>query len=496
VVFRNKIQAIVAESKDNRLRGPTRKQIRTTIDNAEKTFQRCWATLVSLKTLEGLNGASILDFQPNLAAELFNLDNAYRQLIRRRRILIGRKAFCAQTWFRKRMRALDQDLNALRTCMRLGRTLGDVFAWAFYRFDQPLLERHLKHPANPHTPPGIGGRGELEFIRRARPNGFLPLYHGVTTFLRIGDVSFFNLSKGRVSAIGELKSRSIAPGELALSVHIVSDNKEKIPFLDLGREITDKQKIAELSGSFSGVKSQVERQMKKAAEALRPVTVSGNSDLRNAFHINELADFASQLCTQGLSFKQVGKGLLLAGSEPYRGKSLSSRIFSKVSPAFVLRRMKRAKEHVIGIFDPALHDNGMLCSELDNNVRLGLPPLFWLPCDIDFLEKVYFLRAIVATVYNPAHLFNALRERGYEITSNWPINGPPRFEIRKAVRAGAAGVEQFNFFVGLIQHRFMREEAIIESFEHGLTELHKLIQLHGLNSGQSARLELSFVHML
>src|ERR1700731_315751 len=179
---------------------PTRKQIRHLIDEAELSYRKVWSTLVSMKTGVGLDGNAILAFQPTLASALFRLDDGYRKLIQAQRSDIRRKASIPEQRFRQRMRAIAEDLKALRSTMKIGRDIGDAFAWAFLREDQELIENHFSHPPNPHTPPGIGGRGELEFVRQFRPAGFLMLYHGATSFLRVGDVSFVDLKSGRVTA--------------------------------------------------------------------------------------------------------------------------------------------------------------------------------------------------------------------------------------------------------------------------------------------------------
>lgn len=167
---------------------------------------------------------------------------------------------------------------------------------------------------------------------------------------------------------------------------------------------------------------------------------------------------------------------------------MSGRIYSKASQASILKRMARTRERVSTICDPALPDNSILFSELEHGVRIGIAPLFWFPCDTDFLEKIYFMRAIVGTIYNPAHFFSALRERGYDVHTEYPKSGTPKFEIRKTVSKDIAAIEGFNFFLGLIQHRFMREAKIIESFDAALAQVPELV------SGQAARLQLSVVH--
>jgi hypothetical protein len=477
----------IAEAGEEVRQRPTRKQVRACVDDAERSYRKCWQTLASLRKAE-LDGCALFDFQPTLASALFKLDDAYRRLVHHRGALIQKKASHSAIRFRHRMRALDQDLKALRTAMRVGRNLGDAFAWTFYQYDQASLERHFNHPANPHTPPGVGGRGELEFIRQTRPQGFLMLYHGITSFLRIGDVSFFDVSTGRISAIGELKSVLVEPGKLIVRLQTISNKRDKIPFVVPNQAGTPPANREQIPAMNTQLKTTLERQMKKMTEVVRHSKPERNADLKNAYHIDELATFAKQLSSKQLAYQRIGKGGILVGCSPFRGRSLSSRIYSKASQASVVRQLSRIKAPLATICDPALPDNSILASELDPGVSLGIPPLFWLASDIDFLERVYFMRAIVATVYNPAHLFEALRNQGYDVRTEYPKTGPPRFQISKKVSKDIAEIEGVDFFLRLIQHRFMREAKIIESLEAVLG------QMPGLVSGRAARLGISFVH--
>src|SRR5439155_22781741 len=125
---------------------------------------------------------------------------------------------------------------------------------------------------------------------------------------------------------------------------------------------------------------------------------------------------------------------------------LSSRIYSSTSQASIFKRMAGIRKRVATICNPALPDNSLFVSELDPGVHFGMPPLFWFPCDAGFLEKIYFKRAIVGTIYNPAHLLAALRERGYEVRTEYPKSDRPKFEIRKAVADGTAAIEGLDFY--------------------------------------------------
>ena len=56
------------------------------------------------------------------------------------------------------------------------------------------------------------------------------------------------------------------------------------------------------------------------------------------------------------------------------------------------------------------------------------------------------MRAFVGTIYNPAHLFRALRERGYDVRTEYPKTGTPKFEISKRVSSDITGNKRSRFF--------------------------------------------------
>jgi hypothetical protein len=432
-----------------------------------------------------LDGCALFDFQPALASALFELDDAYRRLAHHQEVLIRKKPSFSAIRFGQRMRALGQDLEALRAAIRVGRNLGDAFAWTFYQYDQPSLELHFKNPPNPPTPAGIGGRGELEFIKQVKLRGLVVLYHGITTFLRIGDVSFFDPLTGRITGIGELKSKPAEPGKMIVRMHSIHrGEREKIPFINLSRTANNREQDRDEEARFKAV---IERQMKKMVEVVNLSEPNRKADLQDAYHIDELGNFAKQLSLKRPAFQRVGKGGVLVGC-PFRGKSLSGRIYSSTSQASIFKRMAGIRKRVATICNPELPDNSIFASKLDPGVYHGIPPLFWFPCDTDFLEKIYFMRAIVWTIYNPAYLFRGLRERGYEVHTEYPKSDRPKFEIHKAVSKGVAAIEGFDFYLALIEQRFMREAKIIEGFDRVFREAPKLA------SGQETRIELSFVH--
>jgi hypothetical protein len=466
-----------------------RRRVRACIDDAENTFAQCWRTLVAIKGLK-VSGNEMFEFQPNLATALFKLDDIYRRLTEARKRLIRDKVSHPAAWFEQRMRSSDKDLKGLRSAIDVGRSLGDAFAWLFYKQDQPLLERHFKQPLNPHTPAGIGGIGELEFVRQIRPPGFFALYHGITSFLRIGDVSFYDLKTRRISSIGELKSTPVGPGKLTIWVHLIGKMGSNIPFVDPARKVEIMPKAPHPARNQARFQERLKKQLKLAAEVARAEANNRKASLLDAYHMKELGLFAKELSENGIAYQQVGQGLLIAGAAAFRGRSLSGRIFSKTSDKSVLKRMRKITLHVTALADPTLPDNSLYFSEFDNCVRLGWPPLFWYPCEADFLEALYFQRLMIATVYNPAHLFKRLRALGYQVTLE-PANtdAPPAIKVTKKTSNGVMQLEHFDFFLRLIQQRFMREERIVEMLDGAANELPQL------SPGEAARVQFGFVHM-
>ena len=156
--------------------------IRQAIDAAESDFRRCWGVLRAWKENSLGVGATLFDFQPRLANALMSLEQKYNDVIRRRNYLISTKSRRSQTTFSRDLRRLRIDADALKEAMSLGRGPGDAFAWPFYSNSPEMLKKHLENPAIGHFPTGIGGRGEIEFIRHARAEKHFLLHHGSRVF--------------------------------------------------------------------------------------------------------------------------------------------------------------------------------------------------------------------------------------------------------------------------------------------------------------------------
>jgi hypothetical protein len=171
----------------------------------------------------------ILKFQPSLAKAIFRLDKLHSQLASERKDLVQRKQALSAHWLRSRLRKIRDLQDSLATAASIGRSLGDGLAWVFYREDPASLSAHSTHDPIRHIPNTTGGRGEVSFIQATQAiDGYFILYHGITTLLRHGDLSVFNLKTGRLAAIGELKTTRVGPKELSITVALMGAHDREL----------------------------------------------------------------------------------------------------------------------------------------------------------------------------------------------------------------------------------------------------------------------------
>jgi hypothetical protein len=168
----------------------SRSRVAATIKRAEAIFQSCF-DMLRPGTSPQTDGAGLLAAQKRLIDGQYILNNQYRALIREKKRLIQAKSKYNPSWFKHRMATLDMYVKTIVSTIGVGKAIADGYAWVFYQDDQSLLNKHLEYEQQTFLPPGVGGIGEIAFVDKLQGfNGHLVLYHGITSFLRMGDVSF------------------------------------------------------------------------------------------------------------------------------------------------------------------------------------------------------------------------------------------------------------------------------------------------------------------
>jgi hypothetical protein len=196
----------------------------------------------------------------------------------------------------------------------VGKVLGDSFAWLFYQKERKLLKEHQKHQRIMRSAVGTGGLGEITFIKRLpKVNHYFVIYHGTTTFLRLGDISMIDTKTLKVAAIGELKSHKLGDTEINITVKLVgpklmSDLVPPGPKYYGERPTLRKLEPAQIE--------RLNRQITAIENSFKPIetnTIGTGPELRVDWNIAKLGALYRSSNARKFTYVKADRGLLLAG---------------------------------------------------------------------------------------------------------------------------------------------------------------------------------------
>lgn len=283
------------------------KDIHNVLDSAEKSYRTCWKILRCWKENEIRAGTSLLDLQPTLGDALILLDQTYNKVIKFRDLLIQANQRRPRTSTPSHLRLLDRYATALKEAMALGRSLGDAFAWIFYRNSAEMLKKHLEHTPIGHFPTGIGGRGEIEFIRHAKAEKHFLRHHDITSFLRIGDISFVDVNSWKVTALGELKSLRNTDGHLDVTLHVISSDRKDLPQIRSVPGAIQQGSFGEKPTPSPEFKQRLKKQMASMSSTLAHHKADIKASLFHAYHTEELSSLARNLEGHKVAYGRAGQ---------------------------------------------------------------------------------------------------------------------------------------------------------------------------------------------
>lgn len=396
------------------------------INSVGTEFQSCLETVLAIETgaLKDELGQRIIEFQPKLFDAIAILDDCYRNIKQEEKRLIARKKTLKPTWFKSRMSRLANYRSALREAMNVGRSIGDGFAWFFYERDRELIAEHLQHDLQPLLPPKIGRIGEracLDMLRYV--DGHFQLFHGITSFLRMGDFSFVNLSTLRISAIGELKTMQVKDGQYSSSLSIVSKTQDALPnFESLIAKNSTKSEQARQK-LLPNMEKRRKRQVKQIGEAIaedEKVSLKRSIDAKqNEFYFEAIEEVVSDCSSQKMSTKKVSDGLMVCAVRLGKRGKLSDALFSK-SSFDVDRHAKELPNEVLKIMVPKSKENSLYVGSIGfakENLFYSpdrFPFVLW-PLKPNIMTDIIFGRVMVLTFFNPLPFKLALEKRGLEV---------------------------------------------------------------------------------
>jgi len=146
----------------------TKKKVRQAIDSAESIYMECWKFLSHIKAgrFDQLTSADLTSFQPKLAKAIYDLSEVHRNIANQKSTLLSnRHEHPRSDWLKTRLAGLDAADDLITRAISVGKGIGDGFAWFYYQRDRYFILMHQAEQRQKHAPPGIGGVGEIEFIK-------------------------------------------------------------------------------------------------------------------------------------------------------------------------------------------------------------------------------------------------------------------------------------------------------------------------------------------
>ncbi len=291
--------------------------------------------------------------------------------------------------------------------------------------------------------------------------------------MRIGDVSLIDLKTLKLSALGELKTINIAPGQLQIRLELIGPKTETPLFPEISPE---KGKGVSPIMLSRHQQERLKHQIKYMQETImneQRQQVKENLSLDAQIYTEQFTELVKNARTGEILYEQFGKGLILAA---YRSpkRSMYKRLYASDSKAlphnvdgvesYTLRIMKHGSKH------NSIYIGSLFYSENNGpNFLFGTIPLFWWPVDPEIIRSIIFEEVIIFSIYNPAHLFERLECDGFEIE----VVSPKHFLLRKHIGKSMIAFEHFDYFVSLIQHNLIPEDVVfnvVKASENKLLE--------------------------
>jgi hypothetical protein len=186
------------------------------------------------------------------------------------------------------------------------------------------------------------------------------------------------------------------------------------------------------------------------------------------FYFKQLEDVVMRSHAQGFEFEQAGDALVLGALQIGKG-SLGSHIVSG-APKNIHRLVADAPAAARKIIKEGLEGNALVLGTLgspDKNLMIGpeqLPMMLW-PINSEALRKIVFSEVMVLTMYNPAHLWERIRAKGFDVELD------ERGWFKRGLKEdGGRQIElvNMNYFAKLVAHSLVTEESVIGMIDQTL----------------------------
>ena len=419
--------------------------VRCIIDKAEKTLCECFEMLMDFRYAKNDIGKSVLKFQPTIAECLSDLMLFYQKLQREKDELISIKNNFDKQTFSDLMKTNAKYSKAISKIIEIGKNMGDAFVWFFYKDSRKELEQHFEHEPTGLYVGGIGGQGELEFVKNCNNiDGLYVIYHSITTMLRIGDFSLFDYEHGIVG-VGELKTKNI-DNKLQVTATITSKADIQLPVLPEGQNIKFEDRIKDVRKDFPNI----ERQL-GAHEILLNAKESDRSSEQYSSYEYEMFD--ALVPSSPYSVNSDCSLMILGTWSQY--DSLYDILLGEEDFTGCLEG--EFQEKVKSLMKPESPYNMLFVGGLNTTVsRLSIPILWW-GIDEKMCRDIYFGKLKITTIFNPAKLIQCFIDDGFNVTFDKKLE---KFDIYKDIDDCRMGVGHFESICYLVTNSFMKTNDV------------------------------------
>lgn len=444
----------------------TKELVKKEVSSAETILNECFDMLLDFKHARGNLDEILKNFQPKLAECLYRLMQLYQALQRENKAVISLKSNYSKEEFKSIMESNDKLSKVVRATIELGKNLGDAYIWFFFRDNRTELNMHMQHQATGLYVGGVGGLGELEFIKKTCSiDGLYVLYHGITSVLRIGDFSLYD-GKAGIVGVGELKTIQ-GEGDI---VNVSACITLKDPFLKKSTFLEDTEvydeKLKKLQENFSSLKRQLEKQ-------------------------HELIDGKNQKCipteSQFYSYEPIDtlsinspiainedKTLLLVACWRKHNNLFENLYCNEDECVFSDEFDKKFGQKLDEIIVPSSEFNVITEGGISPFFDSHIMPALWLPLKDDICRDLYFLNVVVRTFFNAVKLLQRFADDGFHVTRTDGLRG---FEISLKTDGDHITLDNFDAVCYLITRCFMNTEDaygyVLNSFKTFKEAKHK-----------------------
>ena len=414
------------------------------VNYSDSTFSKCFDTLMQMKAGEIGDAQALITFQPDLASCMLNIMNYYHQLCSDEQKYIDEKASYQREEFSELMSGIATKRKALKKLISIGKLLGDGFAWFFYRNSTPQLRKHLEHSTNGLFPNGIGGEGEVEFIKRNQNiDGYFVVYHSITSMLRIGDFSLCSID-GTVVAIGELKSQK-QNNKICISAYVSS----KV-VVSMNGESTKPTQNINPNPTRLNKELQCQDDLLKAKDADIHTSKESTGNNLQAI-INAISN--------GDNVAVSPDKTLVVLSDPHEG-SFEDLLINKEHKSYELPiKFSDAVQEIIIKDSPF---NEIWYSKLSLEVVGFRKPVIWWEMPPNYIRDIIWGKQQIFVILNVAHFYSKLEHSGFSLSLICKENGKSQYNITKKIDNRIVTVGATEMLIDLMLHNFRKASEVVD----------------------------------